>query len=54
MLRPWGQSLSAVGVYSRWSWKASVTRGFSSLRLDRGAESPATLHCSPATVLELW
>lgn len=54
MLRPWGKSLSAVGVYSSWSWKTSVTCDFSSPRLDRGAESPTTLHCSPATVLELW
>lgn len=54
VLQPWGESLSAVGVYSRWSWKTSVTHGFSSLRLGRGAESPTMLHCSPATVLELW
>ena len=42
-----------VRVY-RWSWKTSVMRGFSSPRSNRGAESPTTLHCSPATVLELW
>lgn len=47
------ESLPAVRGY-RWSWKTSMTRGFSSPRSDRGAESPTTLHWSPATVLELW
>lgn len=47
-----GGSLLAVRGY-RWSWKTSMTRGFSSPRLDRGAESPTMLHCSPATMLEL-
>lgn len=38
----------------RWSWKTSVVHGFRPVRSDSGAESPAMLHCSPDTALELW